>query len=194
MARGYPGAFGRKWNSPWLLVPLGLLFLAPFVDLRRPLRLLHLDLLERGACAQELSQWLWGAHWFPHLNYHEKITTLERALPPAWRTGTLCDPQILLQFPHVGPEPEITFHVDEEPHWAQGRCYRRIVGVPLSPGNRDNGGLVVWPFGGDEPEPVEVEPGDVIVMHPALPHTSGLNRGGAIRYAVYFRFLEPRSG
>ncbi len=45
MARGYEGAFGRKWNSPWLLIPLGLLFLLPFVDLRRPLRLLHLDLL-----------------------------------------------------------------------------------------------------------------------------------------------------
>ena len=45
MARGYEGAFGRKWNSPWLLVPLGLLFLLPFVDFRRPLRLLHLDLL-----------------------------------------------------------------------------------------------------------------------------------------------------
>jgi hypothetical protein len=45
MARGYEGAFGRKWNSPWLLVPLGLLFLLPFADIRRPLRLLHLDLL-----------------------------------------------------------------------------------------------------------------------------------------------------
>ena len=45
MARGYEGAFGRKWNSPWLLIPLGLLFLLPFVDFRRPLRLLHLDLL-----------------------------------------------------------------------------------------------------------------------------------------------------
>jgi hypothetical protein len=45
MARGYEGAFGRKWNSPWLLIPLGVLFLLPFVDFRRPLRLLHLDLL-----------------------------------------------------------------------------------------------------------------------------------------------------
>ncbi len=45
MARGYEGAFGRKWNSPWLLIPLGLMFLLPFVDFRRPLRLLHLDLL-----------------------------------------------------------------------------------------------------------------------------------------------------
>jgi len=45
MARGYEGAFGRKFNSPWLLIPLGLLFLAPFVDPRRPLRIVHLDLL-----------------------------------------------------------------------------------------------------------------------------------------------------
>ena len=45
MARGYPGAFGRKINSPWVWIPLCLAFLAPFVDPRRPLRLLHLDLL-----------------------------------------------------------------------------------------------------------------------------------------------------
>jgi Glycosyltransferase family 87 len=45
MARGYPGAFGRKLNAPYVWLPLCLLFVAPFVDLRRPLRLLHLDLL-----------------------------------------------------------------------------------------------------------------------------------------------------
>ncbi len=45
MARGYPGAFGRKINSPWVWIPLCLAFLAPFVDPRRPFRLLHLDLL-----------------------------------------------------------------------------------------------------------------------------------------------------
>src|SRR2546421_11746752 len=45
MARGCPGLFGRVWNSPWLLVPLGALFLLPFFDWRRPFRLLHLDLL-----------------------------------------------------------------------------------------------------------------------------------------------------
>ena len=45
MARGYPGAFGRKLNAPYVWIPLCLLFLAPFVDVRRPLRLLHLDLL-----------------------------------------------------------------------------------------------------------------------------------------------------
>src|SRR5438552_682879 len=45
MARGYEGDFGRSFNSPWVLIPLGVLFLLPFVDPRRPFRLLHLDLL-----------------------------------------------------------------------------------------------------------------------------------------------------
>jgi Glycosyltransferase family 87 len=45
MARGYEGAFGRKLNAPYFWIPLCVLFLAPFIDLRRPLRLLHLDLL-----------------------------------------------------------------------------------------------------------------------------------------------------
>jgi Glycosyltransferase family 87 len=45
MARGYEGAFARKLNAPYVWLPLCLLFLAPFVDRRRPFRLLHLDLL-----------------------------------------------------------------------------------------------------------------------------------------------------
>jgi hypothetical protein len=45
MARGYPGAFGRKLNAPYVWIPLCLFFLAPFLDPRRPFRLLHLDLL-----------------------------------------------------------------------------------------------------------------------------------------------------
>jgi Glycosyltransferase family 87 len=45
MARGYPGAFGRKLNAPYVWIPLCVLFLLPFLDFRRPFRLLHLDLL-----------------------------------------------------------------------------------------------------------------------------------------------------
>jgi Glycosyltransferase family 87 len=45
MARGYSGAFGRKLNAPWVWIPLCVLFLLPFLDFRRPFRLLHLDLL-----------------------------------------------------------------------------------------------------------------------------------------------------
>jgi hypothetical protein len=45
MARGLPGAFGRKVNAPYVWIPLMVAFIAPFFDWRRPLRLLHLDLL-----------------------------------------------------------------------------------------------------------------------------------------------------
>ncbi len=47
MARGYPGAFGRIVNAPWVWIPMALLFVVPF--LRRPWRMLHLDLLALSA-------------------------------------------------------------------------------------------------------------------------------------------------
>jgi hypothetical protein len=45
LARGYPGAVSGAVNHLWIWLPLCVLFLAPFIDPRRPLRLLHLDLL-----------------------------------------------------------------------------------------------------------------------------------------------------
>jgi hypothetical protein len=45
MARGYPGAFGRHVNALYIWIPLCVLFFVPFFDWRKPLRLLHLDLL-----------------------------------------------------------------------------------------------------------------------------------------------------
>jgi len=45
LARGYRGAVSGKVNHLWIWLPLCVLFLAPFVDPRRPLRLIHLDLL-----------------------------------------------------------------------------------------------------------------------------------------------------
>jgi hypothetical protein len=45
MARGYEGQFGRKLNAWYVFIPLSVAFLLPFVDPRRPFRLLHLDLL-----------------------------------------------------------------------------------------------------------------------------------------------------
>jgi hypothetical protein len=45
MARGYPGAFGRHVNALYIWIPLCALFFVPFFDWRKPLRLLHLDLL-----------------------------------------------------------------------------------------------------------------------------------------------------
>ena len=45
MARGYPGAFGRRVNAWYVWIPLCVLFLLPFVPWRRRPSLLHLDLL-----------------------------------------------------------------------------------------------------------------------------------------------------
>ncbi|HTB49665.1 MAG TPA: hypothetical protein VK701_01685 [Solirubrobacteraceae bacterium] len=45
MARGYPGAFGRHVSALYLWIPMCVLFFVPFFDWRKPLRLLHLDLL-----------------------------------------------------------------------------------------------------------------------------------------------------
>ena len=45
LARGYEDAIAGDLNEWWFWLPLCLLFVAPFFDFRRPLRLLHLDLL-----------------------------------------------------------------------------------------------------------------------------------------------------
>jgi hypothetical protein len=45
MARGLAGSFGRKVNAPYVWIPLMFAFIVPFLDFRRPFRLLHLDLL-----------------------------------------------------------------------------------------------------------------------------------------------------
>jgi hypothetical protein len=45
LARGYSGAIAQKVNAPYIWIPLCLLFVAPFLDFRRPFRLLHVDLL-----------------------------------------------------------------------------------------------------------------------------------------------------
>jgi hypothetical protein len=45
MARGYPGAFGRKINAVYIWIPLCVLFLLPFIPWRRRPTLWHLDLL-----------------------------------------------------------------------------------------------------------------------------------------------------
>jgi ectoine hydroxylase-related dioxygenase (phytanoyl-CoA dioxygenase family) len=156
------------------------------------LRHIHRDIATRGLPQEWLAEWLWNAHWFPHLRWDDEIVALLEHLPPDVRTGELCDPQIVGQMPDEPAEIELEPHVDQLPDWANGRPYLRILGVALTRNGPKNGGLSVWPLDGDEgPHEVDLEPGDVLVMYPRLPHASGLNRTGSIRYCVYFRFLAP---
>jgi hypothetical protein len=55
MARGYPGAFGHRVNALYIWIPLTILFVAPFVQWRRPFSLLHLDLLALSAFSLSLA-------------------------------------------------------------------------------------------------------------------------------------------
>ena len=72
MARGYEGQFGRKLNAPYIFIPLCVLFLLPFVDPRRPFRILHLDLLVLLAFA--------ASHIY--FNKGEIFTSVPLAYPP----------------------------------------------------------------------------------------------------------------
>ena len=45
LARKQEHKIGGALNKAWIWIPLCVLFVAPFFDPRRPLRLLHLDLL-----------------------------------------------------------------------------------------------------------------------------------------------------
>jgi hypothetical protein len=45
MARGYEGQFGHLLNSPWVWIPLSAVFFLGLFDFRRPLKMVHLDLL-----------------------------------------------------------------------------------------------------------------------------------------------------
>jgi Phytanoyl-CoA dioxygenase (PhyH) len=161
----------------------------PQAAIDRVLRHIHLDIVRRGLPQEWLAEWLWNSHWFPHLRWDGEVVGILEELPPELTGGELCDPQIVGQMPDETAEVELQSHVDQLPDWGNGRPYLRILGIPLTPNIERNGGLIVWPLDGGEPHPVELDPGDVLVMDPQLPHASGLNRTGSIRYCLYFRYL-----
>ena len=155
------------------------------------LRHIHTDVMTRGLPQEWISEWEWHSkNWFPHLRWDDEIVQLSTYVPESLRDGWPCPPQILLGFPDVGAPAPLTPHVDDLPEWAQ-KPYASIVGIALTPSNDRTGGLAVWPFSmPDEPVHLDLDAGDVVAMHPQLPHAGGFNRTGEIRYAVYFRYVE----
>jgi hypothetical protein len=159
--------------------------LAPLAE--RVLRFMFLDVAQNGLSPREIFCWKKDACWFPLLRDHPDVTALRKALPSALRTGIPCEPQLLWSLPETY-EGQLWTHVDQEPPWANGRKYTRIVGVALTPWTPENGSPELHLPGGRVVVPT-LDVGDVLVMRPDLPHTRGINRSGHLRAAAYFRFL-----
>jgi glycosyl transferase family 87 len=90
MARGYPGAFGRMINAPYVWIPLCVIFFLGLFDWRRPFRIAHLDLLV-------ITAGFGVSHYFFNrgdiglsvpLAYPALLYLLARALWMAFRRGT----------------------------------------------------------------------------------------------------------
>ena len=95
MARGHEGAFGRSVNAPWIWLPLCALFLLPFVDPRRPLRLLHLDLLVLlGFGASHFMFNRGEIGWSVPLAYPVLLYMLGRMLWIGWRPAVRSGPLV----------------------------------------------------------------------------------------------------
>lgn len=163
--------------------------------IERALRVLNLEIVRSGLTPDDIVQCA-RSTFFPHLRWEPDILALRAPvedvlLPRA--DEQWADAQLLLRFPDEAEEWPLTPHVDEPPPWAGDRPYRAVVGITLSSSMSADGCLTVWPgsqlgqAGG--PLPLELGPGDVVVMHPALQHTGTLNTGGNIRYVIYFRLL-----
>jgi hypothetical protein len=163
------------------------------------LRRLNLEILRCGITAQEIDEWKYATFW-PSIRWDPAFLALLEPLAgvaeprPDEMWG---DAQLLLRFPDEADDWPLTPHVDDLPEWADGRRYEAIFGISLSRAAAVDGCLAVWPGShrGEDGEPrlVELDRGDVVVMHPQLAHSSTLNRGGTIRYAVYFRLLSGPS-
>lgn len=158
-------------------------------------RRLTLEIVREGVTAEQIQEYS-SATWFPHLRWEPEIIAVRDRIEPLldrhpdeeWG-----DPQLLLRFPDEAETWPLEPHVDRLPEWAGQRTYRIVAGVALSESRHKDGSLAVWPGShrGEqrEPEFLEFETGDVILMHPQLQHTGTLNRGGTIRYVIYYRLL-----
>lgn len=136
---------------------------------------------------EEWRTWRGSACFFPFLRCAPEIVALREALPAGLRSGVACEPQILVA-ESIGGDAELVAHVDEEPYWARGRGYSRIVGVALTDADIEDGCLHVREDGAWLP--VRQRAGDVVVLSPDAPHSPGVNRSGRNRVAVYFRWLR----
>jgi len=159
------------------------------------LRRLNLEILRCGITPEQIDEWKYATFW-PSLRWEPEIVALRRPLEElmAPRAGeTWGDAQLLLRFPDEADDWPLEPHVDDLPDGVEDRAYQAIFGVALSRSGARDGCVTVWAGShrGEDAarEQVELDAGDVVALHPRVGHSSTLNRGGTIRYAVYFRLL-----
>lgn len=164
---------------------------------RAALRMLNLAIRRHGLSAEEIAQ-CQSATFFPQLRWEPQVwgvlpegagEVLGYADGDDW-----AEPQLLLRFPDEDQDWPLKSHVDVAPPWAQGRRYKGIVGVALTPAGPADGTPYVWVGShrgsvSTDPVPVTLDAGDALVMHPSLKHSGSLNRGAQTRFAIYFRLL-----
>jgi ectoine hydroxylase-related dioxygenase (phytanoyl-CoA dioxygenase family) len=161
-------------------------------------RRLNREISQRGLTTDEIASGARGT-FFPHLRWEPEVLAIQHSLAElvsATETEQWADPQLLLRFPDDTVHGQPWAHLDEPPPWADGRTYRIIAGVALNRSSSVDGCLAVWPRSHlterSEPCLVELQAGDVVLLHPMLWHAPTLNVGSWIRYAVYFRLLCGR--
>jgi hypothetical protein len=198
VGRGDPTVRTREELQDELATGPGFVVLRGLVDddlIEDALRRLNLEILHCGITPEQIGEWKYATFW-PTLRWEPEILAvrqpLERVAPagPGEQWG---DAQLLVRFPDEADDWPLTPHVDDPPEWSGVRSYEMIFGVALSRARAIDGCLTVWQGShrGEVGERclVELDPGDVVVLHPQVGHSSTLNRGGHLRYAVYFRLL-----
>lgn len=163
----------------------------PAAQRRAVLRLLHLDTLQRGLDPAEWQRWRGVACPYPHLRDTPEVAAVRRCLDEVLRPwGQPCEPQFVAHWPDAAERWDSPPHIDEPPPWADGRPYTLIAGLALTSWTEQNGSLRYWTRQGDV-VPVELRAGSVVLVPPALPHATGLNRTGLPRFGLYLRWVEP---
>lgn len=130
--------------------------------------------------------------WFPGIRESPEFqpdALLPRDLLQQLPSGTWCPPQILLRLPDWEPHPitSASWHVDTPPPDSRFP-YRYIIQVSLTDAPSNGGCLYVRASTG-EPRPVPTHQGDILLMHPFLPHAGSANLRSLPRVAVYLRLL-----
>lgn len=149
------------------------------------LRRINLDVVERGLDADDLRAWATTTA-FPHLRWSKEILACREACEELFVRDSVAwvDPQIMYRFPDHALEYPISYHIDQE----DGKRFAGICCVPLTRAEKDDGCLIVKDVETGEPTFVPAIPGDLIHMSNWVEHAAGLNVGGNIRAALYFRY------